>query len=111
MVEEERINIMSQWSPTACHRDGLSIPHAAQEPLLGAEQRGPPCLANGSLEFIHAAGPGHSFEQLFCPLCSLVHFWFVSGLWYETCCFCRLNIPVQDNLRHSLVVSENKRGF
>lgn len=39
-----------------------------------------------------------SSEQLFSPLCSLVWFWFVAGLWHEICIFCSLKIPVQDNM-------------
>lgn len=30
-------------------------------------------------------------------------FWFVSGPWHETCCFCNLNILTRDNLTPCLL--------
>ena len=101
---KKRMNVMPRWSPH-CLPQGWAV-YLSCSPITTAcgraERPSLPCKWLTVLELIHAAGPGHSSvlssEQLFSPLCALAWFWFVSGLWHETCFFCSLKIPVQDNL-------------
>lgn len=79
-----RRNVMPWWSPAASSTQPNSHCSWQSREVLPAFQR-------AVLEFIPAAGLGHSSvlssKKLFSPLCSLVWFWFVSGPQHEICSF------------------------